>query len=64
MANGRVGQRAVRRRRNRARECAVSSGRKTLVQQSNKSLVVGGLSRGFFLLRILHVARLFFILAI
>lgn len=49
MANGRMGQRAVYRKRNRARKCAGLSEEKALVHQSNKSLIlVPGLPRNFF----------------
>lgn len=59
MANGRMGQRAVYRRRNRARKCAGASEEKAPVHQSNKSLaLLPGLPRGFFSLRIFRRASL------
>lgn len=59
MVNGRMGQRAVYRTRNRARKCAGPSGEKTLVLQSNKSLaLLPDLLRGFSLCAF-SIARLF-----
>lgn len=61
--DGRMGQRAVYRRKNRARKCAGPSEEKVLAHQSNKSLALlllpAASSRGFFSLRIFRRARLF-----